>query len=50
MLIVVSRKEIRKVVKKVPTMEFLHYFLLGSKTTITVDSSEKFLVRNQKTP
>ena len=28
LLIVVSRKEIRKVVKKVPTMESLHYFLL----------------------
>lgn len=50
MLIVVSRKEIRKVVKKVPTMESLHYFLLCSKATITVDSFEKFLVRNQKTP
>ena len=48
MLILASRKEIRKVVKKVPTMESLHYFLLCSKTTTTVDASEKFLDMNQK--
>ena len=29
-------------------MESLHYFLLCSKTTITVDASEKFLDMNQK--
>lgn len=34
--------------KKIPTMESLHYFLLCSKTTITVDASEKFLDMNQK--
>jgi len=37
-------------VKKIPTMESLHYFLLCSKTTITVDVSEKVLDMNQKTP
>ena len=47
-LLLVSRKETRKVVKKIPTMESLHYFLLCSKTTITVDASEKFLDMNQK--
>ena len=34
--------------KNIPTMESLHYFLLCSKTTITVDASEKFLDMNQK--
>lgn len=31
-------------------MASLHYFLLCSKTTITVDASEKFLDMNQKMP
>lgn len=34
--------------KKIPTMESLHYFLLCSKTTITVDASQKVFRHESK--